>query len=226
MTDGEVAPRGRKRNSPGRPGGPSVVKEEILDAAEQRFADHGYAGTSLRDIVTDANVTQALVNYYFGSKKGLFVAVYLRRGLTIAEARADRLGALKSRGDGVTIEEIVHAYLSPAFDMRNTVGGRAFIRLQSRIHTEPMELAYELRRTTYDQSTQTFVELLALHLPHLSRKTLYWRLVQTIGAYLYMISDAHRIDELSAGTVQSGDVAEELRQLVTFTAGGLQIPDR
>jgi AcrR family transcriptional regulator len=175
--------------------------------------------------VTDANVTQALVNYYFGSKKGLFVAVFLRRGLEIAKEREARLAQLQSAGGNVSVSDIVRAYLSPAFEMRKTPGGRAFIRLQSRLHTEPMDLGYELRRKTYDQSTQLFVELLTERLPHLSRRTIYWRLVQTIGAYLYIISDAHRIDELSGGTIAAGDDSDSLEQLVAFATGGFAQPD-
>lgn len=221
----KTAGKPRKRSSPGRPEGPSTVRDEILDAAEQKFADYGYAGTSLRDIVEQANVTQALVNYYFGSKNGLFVEVYRRRGGEIAERRMRLLQELKESNKPVAVIDIVRAYLAPAFEMRGTAGGRAFIRLQARLHTEPMESAYELRRETYDESTRAYVELLAQHLPHLSRKTIYWRLIHLIGAYLYVISDAHRIDEISGGAVTGKDDAEAFAQLTAFVAGGFCAPE-
>ena len=65
----------KKRNGPGRPEGESFAREKILKAAEIAFAEHGYAGTSLREIVKRAHVTQALVTYYFGSKDALFKEV-------------------------------------------------------------------------------------------------------------------------------------------------------
>lgn len=60
---------------PGRPTRPTDSKDRILSAARARFAEHGYAKTSLRSIARDADVDHALVSYYFGSKEGLFKAV-------------------------------------------------------------------------------------------------------------------------------------------------------
>ena len=54
------------------------TKERILDVAERLFADHGYATTSLRDITTEADVNLASVNYHFGSKDALLIAVLNR----------------------------------------------------------------------------------------------------------------------------------------------------
>jgi AcrR family transcriptional regulator len=47
-------------------------KEQIMDAAQALFAAQGYEGTSVRDICQQAGVNVAMVNYYFGSKEGLF----------------------------------------------------------------------------------------------------------------------------------------------------------
>jgi AcrR family transcriptional regulator len=47
-------------------------KEQIMDAAQSLFAAQGYEGTSVRDICQHAGVNVAMVNYYFGSKEGLF----------------------------------------------------------------------------------------------------------------------------------------------------------
>ena len=47
-------------------------KDQILAAAEKLFALHGYDSASVRDICQEADVNVAMVNYYFGSKEGLF----------------------------------------------------------------------------------------------------------------------------------------------------------
>lgn len=46
--------------------------ERILSAALTLFAEKGYAGTSVREIVQVADVTNPMVYYYFGNKEGLF----------------------------------------------------------------------------------------------------------------------------------------------------------
>ena len=53
----------------------TTTKIKILDAAEQLFAAHGFAETSMREITSKAGVNLASVNYHFGSKKVLIQAV-------------------------------------------------------------------------------------------------------------------------------------------------------
>ncbi len=54
-------------------------KDHILDIAEKIFSELGYEGASTRLISGEANVNMAMLNYYFGSKEGLFVAVFERK---------------------------------------------------------------------------------------------------------------------------------------------------
>lgn len=54
-------------------------KDHILDVAEKVFSEQGYDGASTRLISGEANVNMAMLNYYFGSKEGLFIAVFERK---------------------------------------------------------------------------------------------------------------------------------------------------
>jgi AcrR family transcriptional regulator len=54
-------------------------KDHILDVAERVFSDLGYDGASTRTISGEAGVNMAMLNYYFGSKEGLFLAVFNRK---------------------------------------------------------------------------------------------------------------------------------------------------
>lgn len=57
----------------GRRSGESGTREAILEAARQRFAEHGFDGATIRGIAADAGVDPALVHHYFGTKERLFV---------------------------------------------------------------------------------------------------------------------------------------------------------
>jgi AcrR family transcriptional regulator len=217
--------RKRKRSGPGRPEGESFARARILNAAEATFADHGYAGTSLRKIVEQAHVTQALVTYYFGSKEALFKEVFLRRGREIALKRQAALKALRASNKPFALREVVACYLRPALEMRRTREGRAFIRLQARMHTEPPRFAEQLRREVYDHTVQDFHAAFREAAPHLSARTAYWRLVLVIGAYLYAHSDAHRLDKMSGGLCNTRDLDEMLEQITAFVVGGLIAPE-
>jgi len=47
----------------------------ILRAATRQFADHGFTGTSLRDIGEEADINFQSIRYHFGSKEDLWEAV-------------------------------------------------------------------------------------------------------------------------------------------------------
>jgi AcrR family transcriptional regulator len=222
---GKKAKTSRPRGKLGRPEGPSSnVREAILDAAEVTFADLGYAGTTLREVADKAEVTQALISYYFGSKYGLFEEVFLRRGRKISDERLENLAALKRTGKPLKIKEIVHAFLTPTLALRTTPEGRAFIRLQARLHTEPPEISYKLRNEAYDLSTRAYVDAIASALPHLSKKDVFWRVTLMVGAYMYAFSDTHRLEELAKGICNPEDPNEILAQISEFVAGGLSAP--
>ena len=51
------------------------TREAIIKAAVHLFAEKGFDGTSVRDIVTKARVNQAAINYHFKSKDGLYLEV-------------------------------------------------------------------------------------------------------------------------------------------------------
>jgi len=50
-------------------------KEHIMEVAVTLFSEKGYEGTSIRDLAHAADVNIAMINYYFGSKEKLFVAL-------------------------------------------------------------------------------------------------------------------------------------------------------
>lgn len=54
-------------------------KDHILDVAEKVFSELGFDGASTRVISGEAGVNMAMLNYYFGSKEGLFLAVIERK---------------------------------------------------------------------------------------------------------------------------------------------------
>jgi AcrR family transcriptional regulator len=51
-----------------------VLAARIVAAARDEFAEHGWAGTTIRAVARAADVDPALVYHYFGSKEGLLDA--------------------------------------------------------------------------------------------------------------------------------------------------------
>lgn len=66
--------RRRKSLPPGPRDERGVLAARILAAARIEFAEHGWAGTTIRAVARTADVDPALVYHYFGSKEGLLDA--------------------------------------------------------------------------------------------------------------------------------------------------------
>jgi AcrR family transcriptional regulator len=58
-----------------KPKAPEANRTEILAAAVAEFASRGFKGASMDAIAARTSTTRALINYYFGSKEKLYLAV-------------------------------------------------------------------------------------------------------------------------------------------------------
>ena len=113
----------------GRREGATESREHILATARRLFAEHGFDGTSLRQIAREASVDPAMIHHFFKGKDELFA-------LSVA-LPADPAQVLEGRGPArprAPAEAIVRAVLqlweSPAQHslvafIRGTIGSKA-----------------------------------------------------------------------------------------------------
>jgi AcrR family transcriptional regulator len=221
-----LARKSVSQRRPGRRRGFPTTREDILDAAEETFANGGYAGTSLRAISKKAKVNQALLHHYFQSKEGLFKAIFLRRGQQLSRERLELLDQLEKRPSRPPrIDEIVRAYLIPAYDMsRRGAGGTAFLKLQAQLFAEPAASSRELKAEVYEEMMRRYVQALSRALPGLDLKTVYWRLIFMIAAFNYTIAYSHNLEHLSGGICSSHDFEEAFAHMTPFLVSGLKAP--
>ena len=85
-------------------------KDHILDAAERVFAEYGYEGASTRQISGEAGVNMAMLNYYFGSKEGVFLAIFERR-ISTFQAVLLGIGADESINAWEKLEKYLDSYI-------------------------------------------------------------------------------------------------------------------
>ena len=81
---------------------PTATRDLILDVAEKRFAEHGFAGVSVRQIAADAGLkNQASLYHHFKNKRALYEAV-IQRGMApvievIARSKSEAAGEIIDR---------------------------------------------------------------------------------------------------------------------------------
>ncbi|MCB9915257.1 MAG: TetR/AcrR family transcriptional regulator [Planctomycetes bacterium] len=199
------------------------TKERLLDSAERLFAERGYAATSLRELTQDAGCNLAAVNYHFGTKEALVLAVLERRVRPVNEERLARLDALEAAGTP-QLEDVLRAFVAPLLERHRdgaAVERVARLFLQLSTMRDP-----ELQHYRLFQSTATrFVAAFLRALPEVDPVTVYWRITFMIPVVAMSFSDAERLAFLSGGTASADDTERALAHMVSFLAGGLRAPE-
>jgi AcrR family transcriptional regulator len=101
----------------GKPRGPreepGVMVERITSAARASFAEHGWAGTTMRAVARDAGVDPALVHYYFSSKEELLDASTMPPEQWIASIQRTSEVPLETRGEAI-VRNVIWSWSQPA----------------------------------------------------------------------------------------------------------------
>ena len=158
------------------------TKDRILYAAEELFAQQGFASTSLRQVTSRADVNIAAVNYHFGSKENLVNEVFRRR---MDDMSRERLAALQRAVEAHPgeLEPILAAFVEPALAMaQDRHGGGAFIRVIARAYAESNDSLRKFLSDQYGHVLREFAKALAGCVPGLGKEALYWRLDFLSGA--------------------------------------------
>lgn len=183
------------------------------------FARHGYAGTSLRQIAQESGVTTALVTYYFGSKERLLKTIMLNHGLPLAQERLKRLAEIRQKTTTPTAREIVTALVTPlALQMP---AAQRILKIQAWLFLEPIKFATTLRHELYDETNREFISALQNARPDLPLRTIQWRYLLSVGAYLYVADSPQRFKELTGGNLGFLDIEEYVDQVAQFICGGI-----
>ncbi len=196
------------------------TKDRILGAAEELFAQFGFAGTSLRQVTSRADVNIAAVNYHFGSKENLVNEVFRRRMDDMSEQRLARLREAQETSPG-ELEPILAAFIQPALALTLDRHGSAFVRVLARAYAEKNDRLRKFLSDNYGQVLREFAKALAPCLPELGKEDLYWRMDFIAGALTYAMADFGLIKRPTAMSEKA--FADKTAQaLIRFGAAGLR----
>jgi AcrR family transcriptional regulator len=204
----------------------NLTKERILDTAERLFSEHGYAATSLRSIIAEAEVNLAAVHYHFHSKEALLEAVILRRSTPANQERMALLDQCEQEaGDNPPpLEKVIEAFVAPTFRMaRNPAGGgMVFMRLLGRLHAEGDVLSRILISQFHDV-LERFGAALRRALPDLPPEELFWRLNFAIGALGQALRGGSKNLEVISDLPRAS-MEMALAELIVFLSAGFRAP--
>ena len=220
----------RAKTTPARRGRPSKdqkageTRDAILDAAEDLFSKHGFYGVTIREVAREAGVDTALVHYYFGAKRGLFDAVFIRRAAVWNSERVDAINRyVAEAGDAMTLEGILEAFLRPPFEWSLTggPGWKHYAALVAQTNANPT-FGGETMARYFDPAIRRLIEVVRLVLPEAKDEDLYWGWHNLSGALTLTLGETGRLDLLSNGLCRSGDLETARTYMVRFAAAGFR----
>ena len=87
------------------------VQDRLLNSAEELFCEHGFEGTSIRDIAALAGCNIASVNYYFGGKQQLYEQVWRRHLIPLRDLRIASIEKIISQNNTKpSLEDLVKSF--------------------------------------------------------------------------------------------------------------------
>lgn len=89
------------------------TRQSLMKAAVRLFAEKGYQGASVRDIVAKARVNQAAINYHFKGKDGLYLELLKTAFEKLTEQAGFDPENLKSLSREEAVRSFVHQQLRP-----------------------------------------------------------------------------------------------------------------
>lgn len=206
---------------------PHETRTRILDAAEELFMQHGFEGTSMRELTAKAGVNLAAVNYHFGSKDALIEAVFRRRLDPMNAARLAALDALEAGGAPLAPAELIRAFIGESLQLmeEGRGGGRNFIRLLGRTYTEPNKTIRALIGQLYAASMTRFKAAFERALPQMPHEELVWRLHFMFGTLSYTLAATDTVQLIAGCKPEDRHDARLLEdRLTAFLTAGLLAP--
>lgn len=203
------------------------TESRIIFAATKLFAEKGFDGVSIREILELAEANIASVHYYFGSKEELYHAAARQFAPAINEKRRAALNEIR-RSSGFTVDSvdaILRAYTKPHFAVAREFGGEDYMRMFSRFHTEPRADAIAFYETHFGRERKAFFSALAQALAPIDKDDLRRGFSFFVSSMLGSPADVGYI-QLTGNPKKRIDFDRLEEQLVTFHSAGLRALSR
>jgi len=200
------------------------TKTKILNAAEQLFAERGYADTSLRLITSQAEVNLASVNYHFGSKKELIQAVLARYLDVFVPSLTAALDEIKQGQQRIEQRNVFECLVTPllalnAFKHRGTT---TFLQLLGRGYVENQGHLRWYITTHYSDMMAMFNQAVQDANPHLSKEEIFWRLHFTLGTVVFTMASSKALTDIAKADFNNDiDIEGLIRKVIPFISAGV-----
>ncbi|MHC4430992.1 MAG: CerR family C-terminal domain-containing protein [Planctomycetota bacterium] len=201
-----------------------TVRDRLLGAAEQLFAEQGYDGTSIRDLAAAAGCNIASVNYYFGGKEKLYVEIWRRHLLVLRDTRVASIDKVLSESGGKPdlenlLRSFAHSFIGPLVDENE---GPRLIRLMAREMINPHLPANVFAEEVIMPTLSAMQNALSKACPELAESKIPLVVFSLVGQLVHTIRFKTMLGSMDDETLPKFEPAEVIDHIVAFTAAGIR----
>jgi len=200
-------------------GGPKL---RLVEAAEKLFAEKGFEAVSVRDITKEAGANVAAVNYHFGSRDGLVIAVISRYIMPVNQERLVRLE--QAERNGCEVREIIAAFVKPIVEQvgKSELSEKLYCQLLGRIFSEqsvalPGELEYQTRNVV-----ESFTKVLHKALPAFPADEVLWRLHFIVGGLIHLLTHSGFLYRVAGPLTGAPSMEANIERFLDFAVASLR----
>ncbi|MHC4636396.1 MAG: CerR family C-terminal domain-containing protein [Planctomycetota bacterium] len=200
------------------------VRDRLLDAAEDCFAEKGFEGTNIRDLTQKANSNIAAVNYHFGGKENLYIEVFRRRMSVMMDVRISSINSvLEQQNNGLVLEELLRAFAMAFIEpFQKQSSSHRFTKLMIREMLDPHLPKSLFINELAAPTMKAFGNAMSRIYPELEKKKMVLLTISLVGQLLHFmhineIFGSNKPDELPVGNLN-----EIIEHVVSFTAVGIR----
>jgi AcrR family transcriptional regulator len=196
------------------------TRDAIVKAAVRLFAEKGFQGTSVRDIIVKARVNQAAINYHFKSKDGLYLEVLKTAFEKLTEQAGFDPEKLKTLSREEALRTFVRQQLRPLL-FRDEMS--RYIRLFALESAHPGNIFLKLMATNTVSYLTTAVDIVRRFLPPGSeRRVALCVAIWLMGQCGVFVRNREMFAQEPFGISTDEPFTDELTELITRLAiGGL-----
>jgi len=200
------------------------VHDRLLDAAEELFSEHGFEGTSVRDIAGAAGCNIAAVNYYFGGKDKLYTEVWRRQLVQMRDARLNAIEQVMSESGGKpALEGLLRSFANAVVGpFRDESRSRRFMNLMAREmidqHVPVNLLIDELVKPTMGALRGALLKAC----PGLEESKIPLLIVFLAGQLMHVVHIKAMFEQVESTEMQAFDLNEAMDHVVKFSAAGIR----
>ncbi|MGH0033842.1 MAG: TetR family transcriptional regulator [Myxococcota bacterium] len=203
-----------------------ATRLRILRAAERLFSEAGIDAVALHQIGREAGQrNRSAVQYHFGDKQGLLVAILDRHTPSIGEHRNHLLDEIEERGETRDLHRLAEAFVLPVVrKARDPDGGMAYVRIAAQLIGHPRYTLFRLDQQRGRAGSRRLQRLVTAAGPEIPRPLRLPRTLTATGLLFHGIADWSRIVEERSGRIAEADWSGMTSHLVDAAAAQFAMP--